>query len=423
MLLEALWSAGHFFLKNVTVRDQRSPSRHHWRWCLFVVADVIVARFPMWRPKSGMAVILVNRLGDAIASHSMIRALHARCREIGEPFLVLGDRSWEVLGDTLYSGIEVKFIDERRFRLRLAYRLRVCVWLRARNVRVAICFMHHRLEMRDDALTFVSGAAEKIVSGLPFLKYRWYPWLFEVYLNRMSRIIPVMLLGEASKDRAEIARDYRRNVPHVFDRLRHFHHALYGQALACSQIDTLPSPDGTARLVVLNPGAQSAERQWPLEEWVWLAWQISTRGYTVCFSGGPAERHLIAPLRALIAARFPRPFPARVKPINLVIDQLPFGQVMHLFKSACCYIGPDTGASHLAYWLGTPTVTILQRDPEMEAFHRLGDFFPYPANVLNTPFRCVWATLDEFHVRNGSTGVRRQVWDAFLELTDRTAPG
>ena len=105
--------------------------------------------------------------------------------------------------------------------------------------------------------------------------------------------------------------------------------------------------------------------------------------------------------------------------IRILINKMSFGVTIELFRHARCYIGPDTGGSHLAYWLHA-TITILHRDPKMEAYHRLGDFFPYSENVRNTPYKCVWATLDEFHLRNGARSVRNQVLVAFKRLMRET---
>jgi hypothetical protein len=278
--------------------------------------------------------------------------------------------------------------------------------------------MHHRLEMRDDPLVYVTGAASKTVSGLPFYEYRWYPWLFDAYLKQMSRITPVMGSEDSSADRPEIAGTFQRTVPHAFDRLRHFYRELGGAGEL--EPRTLPAYATEARFssdtVILNPGASNRERVWPLSEWVALAYQIAESGRPVCITGGPAEATLAPELRQLIEEGKKTHGAVHAEKISVAINELPFESLIGLFQKAACYIGPDTGGSHLAYWAGAPTITILHQDPKLEAYHRLGDFFPYPADVLQTPYRCVWATLDEFHLQNGSAGVRHKVWAAFEDL-------
>jgi hypothetical protein len=155
-MIEALRTAADFMKNNLTRRDPRSPDRHPWKWCLFVMCDILISRIPVPWPKSGVVIILVNRLGDAIVARSLVLAIQSKIKW-NDPFLVLGDHSWQVLRDNVYSQIPTRFIDEKRFRTRIVYRVKVSIWLRMRNFRTAICFMHHRLEMRDDALVYISA--------------------------------------------------------------------------------------------------------------------------------------------------------------------------------------------------------------------------------------------------------------------------
>jgi Glycosyltransferase family 9 (heptosyltransferase) len=261
------------------------------------LCDISISRIPVPRPKSGVVIILVNRLGDAIVGRSLVLSIQSKSKQ-NEPFLVLGDHSWQVLKNNLYSQIPTRFIDEKRFRTSAAYRVRVSIWLRMRNFRTAICFMHHRLEMRDDALVYVSSGEEKIVAELPFLNLRWYPWLFEFYLNRMTKIVPALPpFGSPSKSVGAYCK-YARKVPHAFERFQNFCEHLYPGTRLGVQPLVAPTERSmfTDQIVLLNPGAKHEARMWPLSEWVGLAHQIAKKGYTVCFIGGPAEKTLISDL-------------------------------------------------------------------------------------------------------------------------------
>src|SRR5215471_16215784 len=107
-MLEAFRTALKFLVNNITISDPRSPSRHPWKWCAFVLSDILIAKLPIPRPKSGVVVILVNRLGDAIVGRSLVLSLQSSVAK-GQPFLVLGDRSWEVLKDNIYNDIATKY--------------------------------------------------------------------------------------------------------------------------------------------------------------------------------------------------------------------------------------------------------------------------------------------------------------------------
>jgi hypothetical protein len=359
----------------------------------------------------------VNRLGDAIVGRSLVLALQSFVAK-GQPFLVLGDRSWEVLKDNIYSHIETKYIDEQRFRTSITYRVKISLWLRFQNYRTAICFMHHRLEMRDDALVYVSAGQEKIVSELPFLDLRWYPWAFDFYLSKMTNIIPALPPLTPQSTPVDSYCEYKRKVPHAFERMRDFLNHLYPDAsLEVRPIGILTGTQLFADpIVVLNPGAKHEARMWPLSEWVSLAYQIASSGYTVCFTGGPAEAHLIGELHCLIEKGRARGI--RKGRIVVSINKLSFKSLVGLFGRAVCYIGPDTGTSHLAYWLGTPTITLLLHNDGTEEGDRFGDFFPYPEGFLPTPYRCICTTKARFHMRDGSAGIRTEVFAAFNELIE-----
>jgi hypothetical protein len=414
---EAFRTALKFLMNNLVIRDPRSPSRHPWKWCAFVLSDILIAKLPIPRPKSGVVVVLVNRLGDAIVGRSLMLALQSSVAK-GQPFMVLGDRSWEVLKDNIYNDIATKYIDERRFRTDITYRIKTSLWLRFQNYHTAICFMHHRLEMRDDALVYVSAGQEKIVSELPFLNLRWYPWAFDFYLSKMTQIIPALPSLTPQSTPIDVYCEYKRKVPHAFERMQNFFNHLYPDANLEVKPIVIPTESQlfADQIVILNPGAKHEARTWPLSEWVSLAYQITNSGYTVFFTGGPAEAHLIGELHCLIEKG--RASGTRKARIVVSINQLSFKSLIGLFNRAVCYIGPDTGTSHLAYWLGTPTITLLLHNDGTEEGDRFGDFFPYPEIFLPTPCRCVCATKAKFHMRDGSAGIRMQVYAAFNELIE-----
>jgi len=415
-MLEAIRAGFVLFIKNLTIRDPRSLSRHPWRWCLFVMVDILISRIPISRPKSGVAVVLVNRLGDAVVAKPLVIEIRSSLKKQNEPFLVLGDKSWEVLKENVYKDVPTRFIDGKRFQMELVYRIKVSVWLRFQNYHTVICFMHHRLEMRDDALVYLSGGEAKIVAELPFLDLRWYPWLFECYLNKMSLIIPALPPITTSLPQVDEHCNYQRKVPHVLERLQDFaRHLDPTMGLKIEHL-TFPSEHNlfSEKIVILNPGAKHEARMWPLREWVSLAYQIASSGYTVCFIGGPAEESLNSELHSLLKAMGKDGIDS--SRIVVMINSISFNGLIGLFCRAACYIGPDTGTSHLAYWVGTPTITLLLHNKGTEESDRFGDFFPYPEGFLSTPYRCICTTKAKFHMRDGTMGIRPQVWSAFNDL-------
>nr|WP_062339433.1 glycosyltransferase family 9 protein [Herbidospora sakaeratensis] len=400
-----------FALLNIIKRDHRAPSRHPWRWCVFVLVDALIRAMPVRGRRAGTLVVLVNRLGDAIVSLPLVRELQAHYGSQG-PFLVLGDESWRCLSDNLYADIPTFFIDEGRYTRSLRYRLAVGYRVRTMRFERAVCFMHHRLEMRDDALVYVSGATDTIVSSLPFGHLRWYPWLFDHYLGRMSRIVepgpPYLGAGEQLPPPGC---DHPRRVPHVLERQRAFAAALGLELVHRHR----PVRGARGRTVLLNFGAKDPARQWPIAEWAALAVRIAELGFEPCFVGGPAERGRLGEVRDAIRATSPAESGFRT-----LVGDTSFGELIELFAGAACYIGPDTGTSHLAVHLGTPTVTILLRPAEPEEGDRFGDFFPYPDGYLTSPYRPVCTTKAEFRRSGPRTTVRDAVLHAFVGLMRET---
>jgi ADP-heptose:LPS heptosyltransferase len=110
-------------------------------------------------------------------------------------------------------------------------------------------------------------------------------------------------------------------------------------------------PDGSVPrreyLVVMHPGAGSARKRWPVENFVRAAEIISEKNFgEVAFLLGPAESDL-APV---VNSRSNRGF--RVYEIS---D--PFS-LMELMRQTKCLIGNDSGVTHLSAFRGIPTVAI-----------------------------------------------------------------
>jgi ADP-heptose:LPS heptosyltransferase len=409
-MLDQIVAPLKFVVHNIINRDPRSPRRHPWRWCVFVLFDIAIRAMPIKGQRSGTLVVLVNRLGDAIVSRPLVQLLQSYYGDQGR-FLVLGDENWRCLSDNLYADIPTSFINESQYTRSLRYRLAVNYRIRAERFERAICFMHHRLEMRDDALIYASGAPHSVVSSLPFYHLRWYPWLFDYYLDRMSRVVdsssPYL---ERSLQLPPTDCDYPRRVPHVLERQRAFATAL-GVEL---EHQHRPVERPRNKTVLLNFGAKDLARQWPIKEWVTLAVSIAELGYEPCFVGGPAERGKLSEVwHAIHASGASDSVAGR---ISTLVGEVPFGELVDIFSEAACYIGPDTGTSHLAVHCGTPTVTILLRPGVAEEEDRFGDFFPYPDGYLKSPYRCVCTTKGEFRRSGTPATVRKAVLSAFVSM-------
>lgn len=96
---------------------------------------------------------------------------------------------------------------------------------------------------------------------------------------------------------------------------------------------------------VLHVGARTTLKLWPPANWLSLADTLSSRGYTVVWSGGPREQRLVDEVdpegsRTSYAGRLDLP------------------QLWHLLENAALLVCPDTSVAHLGRVIGVPTIAL-----------------------------------------------------------------
>jgi ADP-heptose:LPS heptosyltransferase len=99
--------------------------------------------------------------------------------------------------------------------------------------------------------------------------------------------------------------------------------------------------------LLIHPGAGSKRKRWPLENFIRVAAATTRMGATeVAFVIGPAETDLLSLLTKRSEGRFS---------VYAVQD---LKQVMRLMNRSWCFLGNDSGLTHLAAVKGLPTVAI-----------------------------------------------------------------
>ncbi|MDE2598638.1 MAG: glycosyltransferase family 9 protein [Rhodocyclaceae bacterium] len=116
-----------------------------------------------------------------------------------------------------------------------------------------------------------------------------------------------------------------------------------------ARFDAPPAVRPEQPLVVLHPSPMFTYKQWSINGWAETIQWLYSRGYAIALSGGPAtdERKYAEQVIAT----------ANVPVLNCVGD-LSFGETAEMFRRAKLYIGPDTGATHVAAACGTPTIAL-----------------------------------------------------------------
>ncbi|MGP3969929.1 glycosyltransferase family 9 protein [Streptomyces sp. 6N223] len=104
-----------------------------------------------------------------------------------------------------------------------------------------------------------------------------------------------------------------------------------------------PAPGAT----VLHPGADAGARRWPAERFAAVARALHRSGHQVIVTASPSEAPLAHRVTTLAGL-----------PPEAALVALPFPRLAALIAAAKAVVVGDTGVSHLATALGTPSVTL-----------------------------------------------------------------
>jgi heptosyltransferase-2 len=121
-------------------------------------------------------------------------------------------------------------------------------------------------------------------------------------------------------------------------------------------LEGLPRP-----ITILNPGANREDKRWPAERFAELARRLlAARGGSVCVTGGPAERDVVA--RVVEGSGGTA--------VNLIDRGVALGSLKAAIGLADLLVTNDTGPRHLAAGMGTRCVSLFgPTDPRWAALH------------------------------------------------------
>jgi heptosyltransferase-1 len=162
--------------------------------------------------------------------------------------------------------------------------------------------------------------------------------------------------------------DVKLAVPrgrHAVERNRTLLAAVFGQSIATASSYGLVAPAErppwapAARYAVMLHAASRAAKRWPDERWIALGRRMAEGGYARVFPGGDdGERAHAARLAAGIG------------PAAMAAPAMPLLEAAALLAHAAGVAGVDTGLTHLAVALGTPTVGIYSAtSPALTGLH------------------------------------------------------
>ncbi len=109
-------------------------------------------------------------------------------------------------------------------------------------------------------------------------------------------------------------------------------------------------------ILALHPGSGGVRKNWPLERWRELIAQLIAQPVRLLVVGGEAEHTTLAELDGA--------FPGRLR----FARDLPLPQLAALLARCSGFVGHDSGISHLAAAVGTPSVLLFgPTDPQVWA--------------------------------------------------------
>lgn len=353
--------------------DILAPKGMRRRWWLFRPIDALVALWPVSGAKQGVVVVRMDGIGDMVMFRQALEHYPAAFGVAKSDITVLGCHSWRGLGAQVFDGFNLVTIDEHAYEKKWLYRLKISLWLRRRNFRIAVCDMFMRKVMTADTLVWHSRAEARVVCT-PFITDRTraeYGW----YLRRATKVIDTGAYPTHEGLRhftflsKLTGREHPPEVPAIPWR---------------EQAPKLP-PDlssGGAPYVVMNFGSNEPGRRWPFDNFLAVARRCLEAGLRVVFVGAGQEA-------------FAKPRIAELNHPGAIdtIGALKLPELVDVLKHAACVLTNDTGPGHLALGIGAPTVLLAGGG-------HFGSFVPYPEEIrpprtafLNCEmecYHCLW---------------------------------
>ncbi len=145
-----------------------------------------------------------------------------------------------------------------------------------------------------------------------------------------------------------------------------------------------PSSDDS---IIIHVGSGGIDKCWPIDNWIDLARSLRADGVGIVFPFGPAETE-----RADLSLRR-----RQLEPIGRIVESVSLEVLATRIASARAFCGNDSGLTHLAAALGTPTIAVFgATDPRI--------WGPTGRHVLSIGQSGGWPSVSE--VRGAANAMR-----------------
>ncbi len=140
--------------------------------------------------------------------------------------------------------------------------------------------------------------------------------------------------------------------------------------LGPSDAAVIPLDNSTTRRVAIQPGASHDYKQYPIAAWKALIHNIRSIGAEIYLVGGPEEQNAVDSLQELLGDT----------PAISLVGKTSLRSLMATLQAFNLVISADTGVSHVAAAVGTPTLTLFGPTP----IHKWGRNYA-PHRALQAP--------------------------------------
>ncbi|TMC17983.1 MAG: glycosyltransferase family 9 protein [Chloroflexi bacterium] len=105
------------------------------------------------------------------------------------------------------------------------------------------------------------------------------------------------------------------------------------------------------RYIAIHPGSGGAQKCWPAASFAAVIEHLWQRGYPILLLAGPADHERVSGIQRLLLS------PPEPGMLEVLIDA-PLVVVGEHLQQCKCYLGNDSGITHLAAMLGIPTIAL-----------------------------------------------------------------
>ena len=103
--------------------------------------------------------------------------------------------------------------------------------------------------------------------------------------------------------------------------------------------------------IAIHPGSGGTHKCWPVPSFAAIIEQLWQRNYPILLLAGPADHQRLKDIQNHFAS------PPKSDMLNLLLDA-PLLEVAQQLQQCKCYLGNDSGITHLAAMLGIPTIAL-----------------------------------------------------------------